>query len=154
MCLKHHSTVGHVFVQCSFDTVSSCFLITYCLTDTTCCLSYATDGNQIEPVCNSALVWTVWSSGRSDPKHRNGRPLPHQIQRPRLTAREKNHQKNRATEMKVLQRLGAKFHADVKTTSLRLDAHLATNAIFDMFRQMRSPEKSRRKVVRKYQLPY
>ena len=30
-------------------------------------------------------------------------PLPHQIRRPRLTAREKNPQKNQATEMKALQ---------------------------------------------------
>ena len=48
VCLKSHSIIGHVFVECSFDPVSSCFLITYCLTDTTYCLSYATDRNQSE----------------------------------------------------------------------------------------------------------
>ena len=55
--------------------------------------------------------------------------------------------------MKALQTKGAKFRADiviirhvavgilpfVKTTSLRLDANVATSAIFDMLRQMRSP---------------
>ena len=44
--------------------------ITYCLTD-------ATDWNQTKPVCDSALEWTVWPSGRSDSKHRDreiGRP--------------------------------------------------------------------------------
>ena len=48
VCLKSHSIIGHVFVECSFDPVSSYFLITYCLTDTTYCLSYATDGSQSE----------------------------------------------------------------------------------------------------------
>ena len=61
--LKSHVIIGHVFVECSFDTVSSYFLIAYCLTD-------ATDWNQIEPLCNSALGWKIWPSGRSDPKHR------------------------------------------------------------------------------------
>ena len=32
----------------------------------------------------------------------------------------------------------------VKTTSLRLDAHLATNAIFEMLRPIRSPARSQR----------
>ena len=35
----------------------------------TCCLTDATDWNQINPLCNSTR-WTVWPSGRSDPKHR------------------------------------------------------------------------------------
>ena len=72
--------------------------------------------------------------------------------------------------MKALQTEGAKFRADteiviirhvangtlpcIETTSLRLDATLATGAIFDILRQMRSPEKSQRKVVRKDQLHY
>ena len=70
--------------------------------------------------------------------------------------------------MKALQKKVAKFRADteivtirhdaigilpcVKSTSLKLDANLATSAIFDMLRQMRSPVKSQRKVVRKHQL--
>ena len=99
---------------------------------------------------------------------KENRPLSHQIRRPRLTVREKNPQKNQAIEMKALQTTGAKFRADtetviirhavfgilpyVKTASLRLDAHLATNAIFDMLRQMRSPARSQRKVVRKDQV--
>ena len=70
VCFKNHSIIGHVFVECSFDPVSSYFLITFCLTDTTFCLSYAADGNQIKPLCNSARGWTVWPSGRSDPKPR------------------------------------------------------------------------------------
>ena len=60
VCLKSHSFIGHVVVECSFDSVSFYFLITYCLTDTTYCLSYTTDRNQIKPLCNSAQMWTVW----------------------------------------------------------------------------------------------
>ena len=72
--------------------------------------------------------------------------------------------------MKALQTKGAKFRVDtdiviirhvaigilpyVNTTSLRLDANLATSAFFDVLRQMRSPAKSQRKVVRKDQLLY
>ena len=94
--------------------------------------------------------------------------LLHQIRRPRLTAREKNLQNNEATEMKTLQTKGAKIRARysnckirhgaigilpyVKTTLLRLDANMASSAIFDMLTQMRSPAKSQRKVVRKDQL--
>ena len=48
VCLKNHSIIGHVFVECSFDPISSYFLITYCLTD-------ATDWNQMNPLCTSAL---------------------------------------------------------------------------------------------------
>ena len=43
-------------------SVSSCLLTFYNHTD-------ATDWNQITPLCYSALEWTVWPSGRSDPKH-------------------------------------------------------------------------------------
>ena len=66
--------------------------------------------------------------------------------------------------MKALLIKGAKFRADtgivliryvaggilpyVKSTSLRLDAKLATSAVFDRLRQMRSSAKSQRKVVR------
>ena len=103
---------------------------------------------------------------------KDNRPLPHQIRRPRprLTAREKNPPKNQTTEMKALQTKGAKFRADtkieiirhvvfgilpfVKTTSQKLDAHLATNASFDMLRRRRSPARSQRKVVQKDQLLY
>ena len=67
---KSQFIFGHVFVECSFDPVSSYFLITYCLTDTTFCLADATDWNQSTPMCNSARGWTVWSCGRVDPKHR------------------------------------------------------------------------------------
>ena len=51
--------MGHVFVEGSIDPVSSFLLITCCLTD-------ANDWNQIKPVCDSALGWTVWPSGRCD----------------------------------------------------------------------------------------
>ena len=95
------------------------------------------------------------------------RPLPHVIRRQSLTERE-NAQKHRATEMKALQIKGARFHVDgeivpirhlvigilpyVRTAELRLDAHMVTNAIFDMTRRMRSPATSQRKGVRKDQL--
>ena len=74
---------------------------------------------------------------------------------------EKNPQ-HQATEMKALQTKGAKFRADteivttrhvvlgifphVKTMSLRLDATMATSALFSM-RHMRSPARGQRKVV-------
>ena len=70
VCLKSHFIIGHVFVQCSFDPVPAYFLLIYCLIDATYCLTDATDRNQIKPLCNPALGWTVWPSGRSDPKHR------------------------------------------------------------------------------------
>ena len=70
VCLKNHSIIGHVFVECSFDPVSSYFLSTCYFTDDTCCLSCAIDWNQTKPVCNSARGWTARSSGRSDPKRR------------------------------------------------------------------------------------
>ena len=44
VCLKSHFMIGHVFVECSFDPVSS-----YCLIDATYCLTDATDWNQSEP---------------------------------------------------------------------------------------------------------
>ena len=73
--------------------------------------------------------------------------------------------------MKALQTKGAKFIADteffiirhvvigilpyVKTTSLSGSRQImATSAIFDMLRQMKSPAKSQRKVVQKDQLLY
>ena len=43
VCLKSHFTIGHVFVECFFDSVSSYFLITYCLTDAIYCLSDVAD---------------------------------------------------------------------------------------------------------------
>ena len=43
VCLKSHFIIGHVFVDCSFDRNSSNFLITYCLTDATYCLSDVAD---------------------------------------------------------------------------------------------------------------
>ena len=101
---------------------------------------------------------------------KDDRPLPHQIRRPRLMAREKDLQKHRATDINAVQTKGAKFRADTeiaiirhvviailpyaKTTSLRLDAFMATTAIFDMLRQRRSPAKKKRKVVRKDQLHF
>ena len=72
--------------------------------------------------------------------------------------------------MKALRTKGATFRADadiaiirhvnfgilpcVKTTSLKLDAHLAQNAFSDMLRFRRRPSSSQRKVVRKDQLFY
>ena len=69
VCLKNHPIFGHVFVECSFDPVSSYFLFTCYLTDDTCFLSRAIDWNWTKLVCNSARGWTAWPSGRSDPKH-------------------------------------------------------------------------------------
>ena len=60
---KRHFIIGHVFVECSFDTFSSGFLIVYYHTD-------ATDWNQTKPVSDSALGCTVWPSGRSDSQDR------------------------------------------------------------------------------------
>ena len=42
----------------------------------------------------------------------------------------------------------------IKITGLNLDAHVATNADFDTWRQRESPVESQRKVVRKDQLHY
>ena len=63
MCPQSHLIIGHVFVECSFDPVSSYLL-------TACCHTDATGWNQTKPVRDSALGWTVWPSERSDSKHR------------------------------------------------------------------------------------
>ena len=63
--LKSHFMIGHVFVECSFDTVSSYFLITYCLADASYCLTDATDWNQIKP-CATPL-WFGPSGFLADP---------------------------------------------------------------------------------------
>ena len=99
---------------------------------------------------------------------KDDRPLPHQVRRPRLTAREKNPQKHQTTKRKALQTKGAKFRAVskivklhhvyfgtlpcVKTTSLRPDANLEENVSSDILRLRKSPARSQRKVVRKDQL--
>ena len=80
VCRKSHLIIGHVIVECSFDPVSSYFLISCCLTDATYCLTDATDWNQIKPLCNSALGWTVWPSGRFDPKHKSSAQVLHRCQ--------------------------------------------------------------------------
>ena len=49
--------------------IPSCHLTVYCRTD-------ATDRNQTKPVCDYALAWNVWPSGRSDSKHSS---VPHEI---------------------------------------------------------------------------
>ena len=103
-------------------------------------------------------------------RRKGDRPLPHQIGRPRLTARERHLQKHQATEMKALQTKGTKIRAVtkivkprhivfgilpcVKTTSLRPDAHLEEHVSSDMLRRRRSPATSQRKEVRKDQLHY
>ena len=45
--------------------------------------------------------------------------LPHKIRRPELTAREKNPQKQQATEMKTYQSKKARFRAVIKTVKIR-----------------------------------
>ena len=101
---------------------------------------------------------------------KDDRPLPHQVRRPRLTAREKISQKHQVTEMKALQTKGAKFRAVtkivkhhqvvfgilpcVKTRSLRPDANLEEHVSSDTLRLRKSPARSQRKVVRKDQLHY
>ena len=46
VCLKSHFIIGHVFVECSFDRISSHFHVTYCLIDATCCLTDISDWSQ------------------------------------------------------------------------------------------------------------
>ena len=48
---KSNFATGHVIAECSFDLVSTYFLITYCLTETTYCVSYAIYWNQTKPLC-------------------------------------------------------------------------------------------------------
>ena len=101
---------------------------------------------------------------------KDDRPLPHQIRRPRLTAREKNHQKHTGNrgenssdarssnpcryENFITRHVIAGTLPYVKVTSLRLDAHLATKAFSDVLRLRRSPASCQRKVVRKDQLRF
>ena len=101
---------------------------------------------------------------------KDDRLLPHPIRRQRLTARDKNPQRNQATKRKALKIKGAKVHADsefvrkkkhhenfgflprVKTTSLGLDANMEEHVSSDMLSLRRSPARIQRKVVRKDQL--
>ena len=76
---------------------------------------------------------------------KDNRPFQHQIRRPRLTARQKNPQKNHSTEMKALQTPGAKISADTEIAIIRhVFIVIFTSAIFDMLRKMRSQAKSQR----------
>ena len=129
-------------------------------------------GNQMDNVGKETHVVSVMKKPRETVAEvrdeKDSRPLPHRILRPRLTAREKTPQKNQATEMKAFQTRGATFRAEteiviirhvnfgilpcVKSTSLGLDANLEEHVSSDMLRQMRSPARSQRKVVRKDQL--
>ena len=48
------------------ENASSYFLITYCATDATCCLTDATNWSHIKPLCNSRLaIWPVRSQTQS-----------------------------------------------------------------------------------------
>ena len=91
--------------------------------------------------------------------------LLHQTRRPRLTKGEIFFfkKKNRPLQTKGVKiraitgfvknrHVNFGIHPCVKTTSLRPDAYMATDAIFDMMRQMKSPAKNQRKMVRKDQL--
>ena len=86
---------------------------------------------------------------------KDDRLLPHQVRRQRLSIKE-------ATRMKALTR-EVRFHADTKVEkirrvnlassrvsklqSLKKDAYMATNTVFDMLRQKKTPARSQRKVV-------
>ena len=102
---------------------------------------------------------------------KDNRLLPHLIRKYRLA--DKNPQKVQIIEEEALIEHGAKFRAEisfeesvrtrhvvigtlprVSTTSLNPGANLVKNVIFDMLRLKRIPARSRRKVVRKDQLPY
>ena len=101
-------------------------------------------------------------------RRKDDRLLPHPIRRQRLTARDKNPQKNQATKRKALQTKGAKSRAYsefvksrrvhfgilpcVRSTSLKEGVFMVTNAISDMLRPKKSPAKGQRKVVQKDQL--
>ena len=83
------------------------------------------------------------------------------MRRHRLTDR--HPQKDQAAEEKALRMQEAEFRADIGESvrtrhviiaCLNPDANMATDAISDMLSRMRCPAKSRRKVVRKDQLPY
>ena len=72
--------IGNVFVDGSFDFVSSKFLITYCLPDGTYRPPTPLTGFRPNPCANSSLGWTVWPSGPSDPKHRLRAQVLHRCQ--------------------------------------------------------------------------
>ena len=89
---------------------------------------------------------------------KDGRLLPHQIRRPRLTKGEKNHRKHQATEegssdkrseiscrhqnfflKKITHYVNFGILLCVKTTSLRPDAVMEEHVFSDMLRPRRSP---------------
>ena len=62
VCHKSHFIFDHVSVECSFDPFPPFFSsLTASLTPLT--------GIRLNPCAPSARGWTVWRSGRSDPKH-------------------------------------------------------------------------------------
>ena len=88
---------------------------------------------------------------------KDNRPLPHQIRRPRLTARgekpstesgsrDENSSDKRSRTPSRYRNCNYPSCNFWHLTSPRLDAHLATKAISDMLRRRRCPARSQRKV--------
>ena len=111
---------------------------------------------------------SLWQQWQWSETKKDDRLLLHPIRRQNsLTAMGKNPDRDQAVNRKALW-TRAKFHVDsnsfknrhvnfgifpcVWITGLNPDAHMATNADFDMSRQRKRPAKSQRKVVRKDQL--
>ena len=138
MYLKNHSIIGHVFVECSFDPVSSYFLITYCLTDVTPTAS-------LTPLTGIRLNPCATSPGHL------AHPIPN-------TGYEVQHERFRAEiffgESVRVRHVSFGTLPCVSITNLIKDVYMATNAISDMLRLMKRPARSQRKVVRKDQLHY
>ena len=80
VCFKSHFIIGHVFVECSFDTISSFLFASFMVYWRHLLFTGASDWNQVKFLCNSDLVWTVWPSGRSDPEHRLWAQILHRCQ--------------------------------------------------------------------------
>ena len=76
-------------------------------------------GSHMDKVRNFSHVVSVMTDKHKETRtavrgEKDGRPLPHQTRRPRLTAREKHPQKLEAIEMEALRTKEPKFRADTK----------------------------------------
>ena len=92
---------------------------------------------------------------------KDDRFLMHQIRRQRPTVKNKDEGSDKRSQIlcryKIFQKnphVNCGIFPYVRITGLKKDAYMATNAIFDMLRQRKSPAKSQRKVVQEDPLLY
>ena len=66
---QNHSISDHVSLGCPISVRSLLFFFTNLFSDATFRIIYTSDWNQKKPLCHSAVEWTAWPSGQTDPRH-------------------------------------------------------------------------------------